>query len=162
MNYWERLRVNGEKYKGIQVSTSIRLPPEDLIKAVGAKHLRELGYPSDLKECLRDILENLHRMKGLKYCTHDASKHEIFRLEGDESSMIQISSRGTIIITARSPDSLIRIHRMLLEALWLSGYSSDVLEPMRAKISRIEKYEVRSPEDIKSLFRYQAIVGVRK
>ena len=162
MNYQERPRVNGKKYKGIQVSTSIRLHPEDLIKAVGVKHLRELGYPSDLKECLRDILGNLRKMKGLTYCTHDTSKHEIFRLEGDESSMIQISSRGTIIITARSPDSLIRIHRMLLEALWLSGYSSDVLGPMRAKISRIEKYEVKSPEDIKSLFRHQAIVGVRK
>jgi hypothetical protein len=61
-----------------------------------------------------------------------------------------------------SPNSFIRIYRMLLKALWLSNYSSDVLGPMRVKISRIEKYEVKSLEGIKSLFRHQAMVGVRK
>jgi len=162
MNYQERQKVNDKKYKGIQLITSIRLPPEDIIKAEGVKYLKQLGYPSDLNECLSEILENLHKMKGLRYCTHDMSKHEIFRLEDDESSMIQISSKGKIIITVRSPDSFIRIYRMLLKALWLSGYSSDVLGPMRVKIFRIEEYEVKSLEGIKSLFRHQAMVGVRK
>jgi len=162
MDEWKRSGKSGIKPKKLQLITSIRRPPDNVVKAVGAEWLGERGYPVRVEECIRSIVEELRKMDGLRDCTHNDSKHIVFRLRDDPGSMIQISSGGKIIITAGSPDSLMRIHRMLLEALWLSGYSSDILEPFKAMTYRVEEHEVGSLEDVESLFRHQAIVGARR
>ena len=148
--------------KKLQFVTSICQLPDNMVKAIGAKWLRERGYPTTIGECIRDLVEELQNMDGLKDCTHNGSKHIVFRLEDDPDSMIQISSRGKIIITAGSPEAWWRIYRMLLKALWLNSYSSDVLESIKTKIYRVEEYKVKSLEDVESLFRHQAIVGARR
>jgi len=148
--------------KKLQFVTSICWLSDNTVEAEEAKWLRERGYPTTIGECIRDLVEELQNMDGLKDCTHNGSKHIVFRLEDDPDSMIQISSRGKIIITAGSPDSFTRIHRMLLEALWLNGYSSDVLESIKTKVYRVEEYEVKNLKDVKSLFIYQAIMGARR
>jgi len=162
MNERKGLRKIGIKLKKVQFVTSICQLPNNVVRAIGAERLRERGYPAEIGECIRDLVEELRNMDGLRDCTHSGSKHTVFRLEDDPGSMIQISSRGKIIITAGSPDSFMKIHRMLLEALWLSGYSSDVLETIKAKVYKVEEYEVKSLEDVESLFRHQTIVGARR
>jgi len=148
--------------KKLQFVTSICQLPDNMVKAEEAKWLRERGYPTTIGECIRDLVEELQNMDGLKDCTHNGSKHIVFRLEDDPDSMIQISSRGKIIITAGSPEAWWRIYRMLLEALWLSGYSSGILGPIKVKVYRVEEYKVKSLKDVKSLFIYQAIMGARR
>ena len=162
MDERKKLRKSGIKPKKLQFITSIYRPPDNMVKAVGAEWLRERGYPAIIEECIQDLIGKLRNMDGLRDCTHNDSKHIVFRLEDDPDSMIQISSGGKIIITAGSPDSFMRIHRMLLEALWLSDYSSDILEPIKAMTYRVEEHKVKSLEDVESLFRHQAIVGARK
>jgi len=145
--------------KKLQFTTSIRLPPENIIKAVGVKFLKERGYPANLGECIQNILERLRDMDGLRYCSGESSKLECFRLEDDPESMIQISSKGKIIMTVGSPNSYRRLHRMLLEAIMLNGYSTDILNPIEATVYKVEKYEVRSLRDVESLLIHQMICG---
>ena len=127
-------------FKKIQVICQIELGPEDLKK----------------------VLDKLREDEGLVYCSHDVSKLEVFRLKEDPRQMLQISSRGKVVMTVESPEGYRKMNRALYEAIWDSGFSSYVLSDFKAKIYRVEEYNVNRFEDVRSLLIAQTILGVRR
>ncbi len=136
----EKLIQKGKKLKKIQVTTSIRLPPE----------------------AVKNIIDKLDERDDLIHYDYEAKKHETFKLKDDPDSMLQISSRGKIIITVKSPSSYEKLHKALSYAIQMNGYSPHILKPMKAKLYRVEEYEVKSLRDIDSLILAQTILGSRK
>ncbi|MEM3884382.1 MAG: hypothetical protein QXF74_04630 [Nitrososphaerota archaeon] len=111
---------------------------------------------------LAKIIGNLERTEGLRYCSTDAKKMETFRLAEYPDSMLQISSKGAIIMTVDYPEAFWILYKILLNAIWFTGESHHVLTPLTARIYRVEKYPVKSREDVISLLMHQTIVGAKK
>jgi hypothetical protein len=113
------------------------------------------------KEVVNAIIEKLREDPELISLENDSSKLASFKLREDPSSMIQVSSDGAIVFTVASPSSYQKLYRRLLEAIWSCGLGGDILEPLRARIYRVEEYPVRSSDDIRSLIGAQTILGAR-
>jgi hypothetical protein len=113
------------------------------------------------EEVISAIIEKLREDPDLISLENDSSKLASFKLREDSDSMIQVSSNGRVVFTIASPLSFKRLKFKLLNAIWSLGLSTDILEPLRARIYRVEEYPLKSSDEVMSLIIAQTILGAR-
>jgi hypothetical protein len=113
------------------------------------------------REVISAIIEKLREDPELISLENDSSKVPSFKLREDSDSMIQVSSKGRVILTIASPSSFKRLDLKLRNAIWSLGLSTRILEPLRARIYRVEEYPLKSSDDVVSLIGAQTILGAR-
>lgn len=135
--YIERI---SHELKKVQITTQIELKPEEL----------------------KTIIDQLIENDELIYCSHGSSRLEVFKLKENSESMMQISSKGKVIITTKSPKDYKKLIHALYNAVWFAGFSSYVIASYKVKIYRVEEYKVQDTDDVASLLLAQTILGTKK
>ena len=139
MHITDRLVQKGERLAKVQVRSKIKASEEEIVR----------------------LIERLHEDPELMPLASDVSKVPSFALRGDPGSIIQVSPKGKVILTAASASSFGRLRLRLIKAIIGIGLPLWCLEQFEAEIHRIERYEVKSIKDVDGLILAQTILGTR-